>query len=257
MPSRFEDYKDKYQDIRMERRKGVLEVTLHNKGGPMLWNESIHREFGYACADIGADRENKVVIITGTGDDFCADIDFSTFGDDLFTPEGWDKVYWEGKRLLMNLLDIEVPMIAAVNGPALVHAEIAVLCDIVLASNTAIFQDAPHFKNGTVPGDGVHLIWPLLLGLNRGRYFLLTGQKLSAQQAFNLGVVNEVMPREDLLLRAWTLAEELVQQPPLTLRYARVSMTQQLKRMMLDGLGYGLALEGLAAIDKIEENGKK
>ena len=83
------------------------------------------------------------------------------------------------------MLDIEVPMIAAVNGPARIHAEIPVLCDIVLASEDAVFQDLPHFINGTVARDGVHLVWPLLLGLNRGRYFLLTGQELSAQQALS------------------------------------------------------------------------
>ena len=176
----------------------------------MVWNESIHREFAYACTDIGADPENKVVIMAGTGDSFCADIDFSSFSGDLGTPRGWDKIYWEGKRLLLNLLDIEVPMIAAVNGPALIHAEIAVLCDIVLASDTAAFQDAPHFPNGVVPGDGVHLVWPLVLGANRGRYFLLTGQKLSAQEALNLGVVSEVLPRDALLARAWELALSLI-----------------------------------------------
>ncbi len=246
---RLEEYANKYQDIRMQRRDGILEVTLHNKGNSLVWNESVHRELPYACTDLGADPENKVVILTSVGDSFCADIDFASFGSGLSSPRGWDKIYWEGKRLLMNLLDIEVPVIAAVNGPALIHAEIAVLSDIVIASETADFQDAPHFKNGIVPADGVHLVWPLLLGANRGRYFLLTGQKLSAQEALRLGVVNEVVPKDKVLPRAWELAEQLIKQPPLTLRYARVATVQQLKRMMLDNLGYGLALEGLAAID--------
>ena len=78
----------------------------------------------------------------------------------------------------------------------MIHAEIPVLSDIVLASENATFQDAPHFPRGVVLGDGVHVVWPLLLGQNRGRYFLLTGQTLSAQEAHELGVVAEVLPRE-------------------------------------------------------------
>ena len=80
----------------------------------------------------------------------------------------WDHIYSDAKYLLMNHLNIEVPIIAAVNGPALIHAELAVLCDIVIAAEHAEFQDAPHFPNGIVPGDGVHIVWPLVLGPNRG-----------------------------------------------------------------------------------------
>ena len=146
-------------------------------------------------------------------------------------------------------------MIAAVNGPAHRHAELAVLCDIVLASENASFQDAGHFVNGTIPGDGVHVVWPMLLGPNRGRYFLFTGQKLSAQEALALGVVGEVLPRERLLPRAWELAERLAAAPRLTSRYTRVLVTQTLKRMMHDNLGYGLALEGLGFGDHCPDYG--
>ena len=248
----LEEYANKYETIRMERRDGILQITFHTQGGSLIWGEPAHREFGYAFADIGSDPENKVVIMTGTGDDFCAALGGGARSTRR-TAGAWDKTYWEAKRLLANLLDIEVPMISAVNGQALIHTEIALLCDIVLAEENAVFQDAPHFPGGLVPGDGVHVVWPFLLGWNRGRYFLLTGQKLSAREAQDLGVVNEVMPKDKMLPRAWELAEQIAQQPPLVLRYTRVVLVQHLKRLLQDDLGYGLALEGLALVDATSE----
>jgi enoyl-CoA hydratase/carnithine racemase len=152
----------------------------------------------------------------------------------------------------MNLLNIEVPVIAAINGPAVRHAEIPLLSDIVLASEEATIQDSAHFNGGLVPGDGVHIVFPLLMGTNRGRYFLLTGQVLNASEAKDLGLVSEVLPKDKLLPRAWELARQLRQRPTLMLRYSRVMLTQDLKRRMHDLLGYGLAMEGLAAIQRID-----
>src|ERR1700745_539620 len=183
---KFDDYQKKYSHIRMERQDGILQITFHTEGGVLKWSGPSHEQLGYAFADIARDQENRGVIMTGTGDAFCAEIDMRGFG--RFTPDMWDPMSKAGKHLLMNLRDIEVPVIAAVNGPALIHAEIAVLSDIVIASENTEFQDAPHFPNGVVPGDGVHVVWPLVLGPNRGRDFLLTGQKLSAAEAMTLGV---------------------------------------------------------------------
>ena len=95
----------------------------------------------------------------------------------------------------------------------------------------------------------MHIVYPLLLGLNRGRYFLLTGQILTARQAQEMGLVSEVLPRQDLLPRAWALAAQLAQRPPLVLRYSRVMLTQYVRRLLHDLLGYGLALEGLGVVD--------
>jgi enoyl-CoA hydratase/carnithine racemase len=243
----FDEYSTRYRHVAMRREAGVLELRLHSDGGPLVWGSSPHSELGHCFADVGSDPDNRLIVLTGTGENFIAELDSSWVGE--MTPALWDEIYRNGKRLLMNLLEIEVPMIAAVNGPATVHAELALLCDIVLAADTACFKDAPHFRFGTVPGDGVHVVWPLLLGMNRARHFLLTGRRLSAKEALDLGVIAEILPPDALMERAHALAMELLQQPDITLRYTRVAMTQQIKRLMLDQLGYGLALEGLGAMN--------
>ncbi len=243
-------YFDRYPTIHFERdAQGILLVRLHTNGGPVVYASQNHRDWCSAFHDIGMDRDNRVVILTGTGDEF-----IHQFGWDAQTrsPSDWDHVYSEGKRLLRNLLDIEVPVIGAVNGPATIHAELAVLSDITLASDTACFQDRPHIPFATVPGDGVHVVWQELLGVNRGRYFLWTGQVLSAHEALALGVVNEVLPPDRLLPRAYELARQLAALPELTRRYARVVLTVRLKRLLDEALGYGLALEGLAAVDVMQ-----
>src|SRR5882762_1531778 len=211
----------------------------------MANNGQVHEALIRAFRDIGDDPENHVVILTGTGNEFCAQI--SAEGFDFFTPTGYDKILREGTRVLEHILNVEVPMIAAINGPLTVHWEYALLCDVVIAAEGAYFQDAPHPAFGIVPGDGLHILWPEVIGEIRGRYFLLSGQKLSAQEAKEYGAVNEVVSHDALLPRAWELARHLKKQNPLTLRYTRMALSNRFRRRLQEGLSYGLALEGISA----------
>ena len=254
--SRFEGYRDRYRFVRLERQDRVLQVTIHKDGGSATWGSypgGIHEELGDAFYEIARDDENLVVILTGAGDNFLTEFDFSEPDPHIGTVTFWDRIYREGKDLLGNFLNINVPVVAAVNGPAYIHAEIPTMADLVLASERARFADKAHFPQGTVPGDGVHVWWPMLLGPNRGRQFLLTGEEIDAQEAKALGFVAEIVPHERLLARAWEVARDLAKKPERTLRYTRIAFTQHIKRRMFDDLGYGLQLEGMAVLDAVEK----
>ncbi|HXB24752.1 MAG TPA: enoyl-CoA hydratase/isomerase family protein [Gemmatimonadaceae bacterium] len=232
--------------------EGVLEVVLHTDGGTLLFNGHVHEELVELFHSIGQDADNRVVILTGAGEAFIDRIDADGF--DFFTPRGFDKIYREGKKILANLIDIPVPVIAALNGPTTVHSEYALLCDIVIATPDTIFQDKPHFAFGIVPGDGIHSLWPEVIGSIRGRTFVLTQQVIGAEEAKTLGVISEIVPRERLLPRAREIAGRIAKLPPLTISYTRVALTQKLRRIVDESVGYGLALEGISAADVARTN---
>jgi enoyl-CoA hydratase/carnithine racemase len=253
---KFDEYARKFARLRMERENGILEVALHSDGGPLRYDHAHaagvpgpQAEFAAAFSAIAADPENKIVLITGTGAEFSGPP-----ATDAPFPEGdvrlWEGIRRNGMRLTTALLEIDAPVISCINGPALRHAEIALLADIVLAADDAVIQDTAHFTNRTVPGDGMNVVLPLLLGLNRGRYHLLTGKPITAQEGLAMGLIAEVMPRERLLSRGRELAADLAKQNDLVLRYSRTLFTHPLKKMMHDVLGFGLALESLAAVDE-------
>lgn len=246
----FEEYKGRYSSARMRRERGILEVTFHTEGGPLRWTERSHHELGMIFKCIAADRDNRVVIMTGTGDEWSgpeAKWD-ARVHKHRPTPEEWDDIIYFGRQLSMNMLEIEVPVIFALNGPPHHHAELPLLADIVLASEDTVFGDIGHFHGGAlVPGDGITVVLAALLGPNRARYLHLLGQTIDARKALELGLVGEVMPKGELLRRAWEIADQLAVRSDLVLRYTRLVFTQPMKEQMLRYQGFGLALEGLAA----------
>ncbi|PKW18576.1 enoyl-CoA hydratase/isomerase family protein [Saccharopolyspora spinosa] len=231
-----------WQTIAVTARDGITELRVHTGGGPLVWSATAHRELTEAFAWVGADHGTKVVLITGTGDRYCTELDVTSF-----TGVGWDRIWWEGRRMLKNLDDIEVPVISAVHGPVTIHSEIPVMADIVLASTTAEFADRAHFASrDTVPGDGVNLVWGELLGPTRAKYWLLTGATIGAEEGRRIGFVNEVLAADELLPRAWELARELAARELAVLRYAKAAASIGFRRNFGEGLSHGLGVEGCA-----------
>ena len=244
----LDTYRDTFPNARLTRSKsGVLEVAFHTNGGVLVFNGFTHEQFVHLFDAIGSDPDNRVVIMTGSGDAFMERI--TPDGFDFFSPRGYNKIYREGKKVLMNILDIEVPLIAAVNGPVRLHSEYILLADIVIATPSTVFQDKPHFDLGIASGDGVNLLWQEAIGTVRGRYFILTQQELDAETAKEWGAVNEIVAPDKLLPRAREIAEGLASLPPLATSYTRIALTQKLRRIIDEGVGYGLTLEGISAAD--------
>jgi enoyl-CoA hydratase/carnithine racemase len=231
----FDEYRDKYPNFKMEKTpENILLLQMHTDGGELFFDWRAHDQLSDLFADISGDRELSVVIYTGTGDTFIdkygpLDPTRKLPAHKDYGAEPLDMKGFYGRTRHMNMLDIQVPIIAAVNGPCSIHSELPIMCDIVLASEDAYFQDSAHFPRGLVPGDGVHIAWPRALGQNRARYFLLTGQKLSAQDAREAGAINEVLPKDRLLDRAWELARYMALRPPMTLRMTRAILVHELK----------------------------
>jgi enoyl-CoA hydratase/carnithine racemase len=245
----IEHYREKYQSVRVERTGGILQLTFHTDGGPFRMSGAAHRELADAFYNVSADHANKVVIMTGTGNAFCDGFDRGTY--QLETAEDHARTHYEGRRLLQNLLDIEAVVLSAINGPSWVHC-FPVVADICLCASHTTFRDG-HVASGGVPvGDGANIVWQHLLGPTRGKYFLLLGQLLSAEEALRLGVVNEVLPQEQLLPRAWELAEILAAKPATTLRYSRLILNQQYRRLVLDDLAFSYGMQKLGSVTQAE-----
>jgi enoyl-CoA hydratase/carnithine racemase len=241
-----------FPSIRMTRdADGVLTAAFHSKGGPLTFTARDHTDFTEAFYRVAQDRANKIVILTGTGGDFIAGIDFASFGNPG-DPGVWSQVHDEGVQILENLANIRVPVIAAIEGCANVHSEYALLANVIVAGESATFNDVPHFSAGIVPGDGIFTMWSHRAGAGRAEAFLLNPQPLPARTAHEWGVVAEVVKDGQALTRARELAALYLKQPEVTRRNTRVHFIQPLKERIVREVGYGLSLEGASAADLVK-----
>jgi enoyl-CoA hydratase/carnithine racemase len=236
-----------YHNLKLTRDdKGVLVAEFHGNGGPLIMTAQAHTEFVDAFYRIAQDRANKIVILTGAGGEFIADVDWPSFGD-VTDPGVWSQVHDEGVQVLENIANIRVPVIAAIEGRAHVHSDYALLASVIVAGDGATFQDVAHFAAGVAPGDGIFTTWSYRAGAGRAEAFLLNPQPLPARTAYEWGVVAEVVPNGKALSRAQELAELYLKAPEVTRRNTRIHFIQPLKERIVREVGYGLSLEGASS----------
>jgi enoyl-CoA hydratase/carnithine racemase len=236
-----------YRSVRLTRdSQGVLLVEFHSNGGPLTFTALDHTEFVEAFYRISQDRENKIVILTGAGGEFIIGVDWPSFGN-VADPGVWSQVHDEGVQVLENIANIRVPVIAAIEGRAHVHSEYALLANVIVAAEGATFLDGAHFAAGVVPGDGIFTTWSYRGGAGRAEAFLLNPRPITAQTAYEWGVVAEVVPNGKALSRARQLAELYLKAPEVTRRDTRVHFIHPLKERIVREVGYGLSVEGASA----------
>jgi enoyl-CoA hydratase/carnithine racemase len=244
-------YFDAYENLAMTRDgNGVLTVRFHTGGGPVVFTGRTHEHLPRALEDIALDDGNRAMLLTGTGDVFMDRIDGESLGE-IFKPGHWEKIRTEGLKVLQRLVELPMPVVGVANGPATVHSEYLLLSDIHIASDRAVYGDLPHPAFGITAGDGLQVVWEEVAGIARTRWLLWTGETIDAATARDWGVVNEVVPHERALARGLELATRLAAKPDLYRRLQKQTLNQRLRRRIVEGVPYGMALEGLTASDMV------
>lgn len=221
---------ENYQTMLIERRdNGVAVVRLNRPERLNAINGRMHAEMATFSRDFANDRELRVLVLTGEGRAFSAGGDFGSDDQIGSNPEG-PTLMVEARQIVDHILECEKPIISAVNGYAMgLGANIALLCDVVVAGPNAVFADT-HVKMGIGAGDGGQLIWPFLIGVNRAKYYLMTGERLTGREAFDMGLASfYVEDQEALLPKALEIADALAAGPPQAIAASKMAVNAYLR----------------------------
>lgn len=232
------------QSIHLDRRGQLLIATIdHPTSALNAVDQLLHDDFSELFATLKREGEARAIVLTGGAKRaFSAGGDFDWFPS-LRSPDTLDALRRAAKQIVWDLLDVEVPIVCALNGSAAgLGASIALLCDLIVMSERAVIVD-PHVNVGLVAGDGGTAVWPWLLGPLAAKRHLLLGDPLHADEALRLGVAAEVCPPGEVEARAIAWAERLAAQPPLAVRGTKLAVNAHLKRALLDSFDLSTALE--------------
>lgn len=195
--------------VAVDERIGVLSLNLPETGN--AFNGTMHEEITEAFYRLDEDRDVSVIILTGAGNEFCIGGD-ATHIKNLTSAE-YDAEFLTVRRLMSNILSLNKPLIGAINGSAVgVGATVALCCDLIIVADDSNIAD-PHVNFGLAAGDGGALMWVLQAGLPVAKYHLMTGEPISAWRALELRLINEVLPRDQVLPRSRELAIRLTASP--------------------------------------------
>lgn len=230
------------------RERGVLWITLDRPERRNAISPEMHDELAPLFRRLAEDREVRVAVLTGAGDKaFCVGADFGGMQDnaDSGYADGFPELMIGSAALVRAQLAVPQPIVAAINGDAIgLGATMALFCDITLMAREARLAD-PHVNAGLVAGDGGAILWPMLMGLNRGKEFLLTGDNMDADEAHRLGLVNHLHPRAELAEAALAMADRLARGPQVAIQFNKRLANAELVDRVNRVIDASLAMEAI------------
>lgn len=242
-----------FTTLRVEQRERLLSVVLDRPDSLNAVNPLLHRELEDLFSVIRRDASVGAVLLTGAGRAFCAGGDVKGMAESASSVDDGvaqrvGRLLIGAKTLITNMLEVEVPIVTAVQGYAMgLGATIALCSDVVIAADDAVFADN-HVSVGLVAGDGGALIWPLLLPINTAKYYLMTGERITGKEAAQLGLVLKSVPAEDLLGEATSIATRLANGPTLAIRWTKTSVNKILRDRVNLLFDTSLVLEGASML---------
>ena len=238
---------DSYEALKIERDGRILTIRIHRPEARNAINAQLHEEISTIFGDIDRDPETDVAILTGSGGAFCAGGDLKWMVGLHGDPLGFAHVIRNDRRIQTSLLDLEKPIIARVDGPAIgLGASLALFCDFVYATPKATFAD-PHVSVGLVAGDGGALIWPQLIGYARARRYLLTGDPIRGEEAAEIGLITECVAPEKLDTAVDAMARRMRSGATHAIKWTKASINAGLKQLAVAVLDRAASFEAVSA----------
>ena len=241
--------------VDFEERDGIVFVKLNRPEAFNAINEEFVEELGKAVNHAGRSRTARVMIITGEGKAFCAGADIRMFSEyDVYSARRFVEKLG---RVLEDMEELDIPVIAAVNGFALGGGcELAMACDIIIAGRNASFGQ-PEINIGVIPGAGGTQRFARLIGWKRAMELCLTGDRIDAEEAYRLGLVNRVVEHDRLMDEAVRMAEKIKEKSPHAVMLVKHAVNRGFRMNLGDGIMYERDLFAVSfASDDVQEGFK-
>lgn len=235
-----------YKTLQFERRGRILTITLNRPEKLNSLAGEAHTELSRVFYDVVEDKDSDIIVVTGAGKAFSAGGDIQQMQKLAEEPRRMYGDIVGAKRLVMSFLDLPQPVIAKINGAAMgLGSTLALFSDITFAATQAKIAD-PHVRVGFVAGDGGAVIWPHLIGLNRAKHYLLTGEPITGQEAADIGLVNFAYPIEELDAKVNDYAQRLAGGARRAIQWTKATLNIPLKQAAATLMDAGMAYETLS-----------